>query len=67
MNRTEAINALKEGKRLSHKSFTPEEWIEGSSRHFYVYENGCRCTAAEFWRYRHSKGFDHGWVEKLKD
>lgn len=67
MNRTEAINALKEGKRLSHKRFTPEEWVEGSNSRFYVFEDGCRCPAAQFWKIRQSPGFDHGWVELVKE
>jgi len=66
MTRFEAAQALKEGKKVTHRYFSPDEWVKGDGDK-YLFENEGRCTPAEFWKYRQITGFDNGWeifVEK---
>jgi len=51
MNKAEAIKAMHEGKKLTHKLFSPEEYITGDSGMF-KFEDGCFCEPDEFWAYR---------------
>jgi hypothetical protein len=66
MTRFEAAQALKAGKKLTHKYFTPEEWVMGIDKGYYLLEDGVRCTAAEFWKWRQGDGFDNDW-ELIKE
>ena len=59
MNRYEAAQALKEGKKLTHKYFSPAEWVKGDGDK-YLLEDGVRCSAAEFWKYRQQEFFNDG-------
>jgi hypothetical protein len=61
MTRYEAAQALKEGKKLTHKYFTPDEWVKGDGVGYYRTEENVRCTAAEFWKWRQSPIFDNDW------
>lgn len=61
MNRYEAAQALKEGKKLTHKYFSPDEWVMGIDDGYYLMEDGVQCTAAEFWKYRQQEFFNDGW------
>lgn len=56
MNKQEAILAMKEGKKVIHRDFAPNEWMtikEGMM----ILEDGviipyATCTPDEFWKYR---------------
>jgi hypothetical protein len=61
MTRFEAAQALKEGKKLTHYHFTPDEWVKGDGDGMYLMEDGVRCTAAEFWKWRQNPAFDIDW------
>lgn len=63
MKRQDAIKALDEGKTLTHRYFTSNEWVRGIGGGFYVFEDGVQCTSAEFWAFRNSDAFDSGWSE----
>ena len=60
MTRKDAIIAMREGKKVTHKYFTPEEWAT-QDHGLILLEDGVKCTAAEFWMDRQSKLFDDGW------
>ena len=62
MNKTEAITALKQGKRLTHRHFTPEEWVERHPSGKLVFEDGCQCSMTEFWQYRTCENFNKDWA-----
>lgn len=64
MKREDAIKALDKGKVLTHEYFTGDEWVRGIGAGMYEFEDGCKCTATEFWAYRQCHGFDNGWKEK---
>jgi hypothetical protein len=61
MSRYEAAQALKVGKKLTHRYFTPEEWVKGDGEGYYIMEDGVRCTAAEFWKWRQYEDFNTDW------
>jgi hypothetical protein len=61
MTRNEAKQALKEGKKLTHKYFTSDEWIIGLNDGNYMLEDGVKCTPAEFWKWRTDSAFDNDW------
>ena len=62
MDREEAIQALKEGKTLTHHTFTKEETVKGIGKGYYEFEDGRICPNYKFWNYRQDKAFDDGWV-----
>jgi hypothetical protein len=61
MTRFEAAQALKEGKKLTHRYFSPNEWVMGIHDGYYLLEDGVQCTAAEFWKWRQKPMFDDDW------
>ena len=61
MNRFEAAQALKEGKKLTHIYFSSDEWVMGIDDGYYLLEDGVQCTAAEFWKWRQQEFFNDGW------
>jgi hypothetical protein len=61
MTRYEAAQALKAGKKLTHKYFSPDEWVKGDGDGYYIMEDGVKCTAAEFWKYRQQGWFNYNW------
>jgi len=61
MTRFEAAQALIKGKKLTHRYFTPDEWVKGNGDGTYLLEDGYTCTAAEFWKFRQQEFFNDGW------
>ena len=60
MTRGEAIKAMREGKKVTHKYFTPDEWAT-QSHGLILIEDGVKCSPAEFWTDRQSEMFADGW------
>lgn len=60
MNKQEAISALRQGKKLTHRSFTGKEWIQGEGL-MLTTEDGYSVTIEEFMSYRSHSAFDDGW------
>ncbi len=66
MTKDEAIEALDNGKTLTHTFFTSDEWVKGIGAAMYQFEDGVKCSASEFWKYRgRNLGFNSGWSEYL--
>lgn len=61
MNRTEMLVALEEGCKVTHCSFTEEEWMMSDGGRGLVFEDGVRCSLNEFWMYRQNERFNDGW------
>jgi len=63
MDKAEALKALQHGKKLTHRWFTSEEWIESvdGRASTYRFEDGCICNDAEFWKFRSDESWDNGW------
>ena len=58
MTKPEAILAMKQGKKVSHIHFSPNEWMtmEGNK---IVLEDGVVCSEAEFWHWRTNSSWDN--------
>ena len=65
MNKQEAIEAMKEGKRVTSQYFTRDEWMTMEHGRIF-FEDGCVCWPREFWCSRDDKSWDNGyslWVK----
>ena len=63
MDIEEAKQALNEGKRIKHRSFTSKEWVEQYSSCRYVFEDGVKQNSDEFWNMRTQESWKNGWRE----
>lgn len=64
MNKTEAKAALKQGIRVRHNLFEPEEWIEKHSGELaidLINQAGHIMDWYDFWKYRDQPYFEEGW------
>ena len=60
LTKAEAIQALKEGKKLTHRYFYSHEWIrqEGFTM---IMEDGASIDTDTFWKEREGIGFENDW------
>jgi hypothetical protein len=61
MNKDQAIHALGAGRKLTHRNFTPKEWMTFERGTGYIFEDGCVCATHEFWQMRSGPSWDDGW------
>lgn len=61
MTKKEAIEAMKQGKRVTHICFTPNEYIIENSYKNFEFEDGCICSNDMFWMYRKEDIWLTGW------
>ena len=61
MNKAEMLVALEGGYKVTHCSFTEEEWMMSDGGIGLVFEDGVRCSLSEFWEYRQDGRFEDGW------
>jgi hypothetical protein len=68
MTRQQAIDAAKEGKLITHRYFSKEEYVTYKSGRL-VDEQGYHLKEDVFWEIRKEPIFDEGWsiYESLKD
>lgn len=60
MNKQEAIQAMKEGKKVTHRWFSRDEWM--TMEHGLIHlEDGVQCTPEEFWAWRTDSSWDDGY------
>lgn len=53
MTKEEALAEMQKGKKLTHTSFTEDEWMSLDDKTGdMVLEDGVICSPYEFWRYR---------------
>jgi hypothetical protein len=60
MTKENAIKALMEGNKITHRWFSPDEWVSMEGNEI-VLEDGVRCDEYEFWRWRTDPSWDIGW------
>ena len=60
MNKQEAILAMKEGKKVTYKYFSPNEWMAMKDG-MIVLEDGVICPPEEFWKLRADSRWDDGY------
>lgn len=56
-----ALNQLHNGKKITHTSFTSEEYLKNGSIRDIEFEDGCQCSFDEFWHYRKEDVWQDGW------
>ena len=60
MSKTQAIQALKAGEKLTHYWFSPDEWVSLKNGKL-EFEDGCKCSPNVFWQYRDDESWETGW------
>jgi hypothetical protein len=65
MTDNEAIAVMFQGKKVTHKSFTKDEWmkLEGT---VYEFEDGCLCDFSEFYRFKSGWSIFEGEEDKRR-
>jgi hypothetical protein len=61
MKKLEAIEAMKSGKKVTHRYFTDGEWITMEGNLTVITEEGYAMSSVEFWKYRQGEAFETGW------
>ena len=62
MTKLEAISAMSQGKKVTHRYFDKDEWVTMSASHF-LFEDGVSCSPVIFWQYRQGKEWLIDWSE----
>lgn len=62
MTKSEAIQAMEEGKKVRHRYFSDNEWVKELNPFMYIYEDGVRHSKKGFWDIREQNdGWDEDW------
>jgi len=61
MTKQEAIQEMKKEKKLTHTTFSDEEWITMAGLDTIVAEDGYTMAEEDFWKYRSSFIFQNNW------
>ena len=61
MTKDEAIQAMREGKKVRHYYFSPDEWMTLTTGGMYLLGDGVVCTPAEFWKWRPEVQWELNW------
>ena len=61
MTKQEAIQAMRKGKKVTHRYFSPNEWMTIESGNIITLEDDCSCFIDEFFRYRSGSSWDDGY------
>lgn len=61
MTKEEAIQAMKNGRKVRHCYFSKEEWMTMNSDGMVVLEDGVICTLEDIYRWRTSKNWEDGY------
>ena len=60
MTKIEAIKLMKEGKKLTHRYFSPNEWVTIENNSI-LFEDGCECSQQLFWYDRKNEYWNDDW------
>jgi len=60
MTKKEAIKSMRNGNKVTHRYFTPDEWMKETG-HLYEFEDGCMCGFSAFWTHRQDDVWQDGW------
>jgi len=60
MKKVKAVQLMREGKKITHIHFSPDEWmtIEDSE---ILLEDGVKCNQSEFWKWRTHVSWEDGY------
>lgn len=60
MTKSEAIEQMQLGKKLTHHYFDSKEWATMENGKI-VLEDGVKCYPNEFWKWRTNESWNEGW------
>lgn len=60
LTKEEAIEAMRNGKRVRHQYFAPDEWMSMHGNRITL-EDGCSCWSYVFWADRTGAGWNDGY------
>lgn len=60
MTKEDAIRAMHEGKKVSHRFFSSSEWMTIQNGKF-LFEDDCICEFKQFWLDRTDSYWNDGW------
>jgi hypothetical protein len=60
MTKEEAIKAMSEGKKVTHRHFSSNEWMIMNGNQILL-EDGIQCSQYEFWRWRTDESWNDGY------
>jgi len=60
MTKQEAIKAMSEGKKVTHRHFSSNEWVTIDGNQILL-EDGVKCSTYEFWKWRTDPSWDSDW------
>lgn len=67
MTKLEALKAMQEGKKVTHRFFSPNEWMTIDNGKILL-EDGVRCTIEEFFHFRSDNLWENGFeLYTIKD
>jgi hypothetical protein len=62
MTKEDAKNAMKSGQKVTHRYFSPEEFVTSNADgSLYTFEDGCTVSEELFWQDRSIKQWDSDW------
>lgn len=61
MTKSEMLEALKEGHKVTHTYFTSDEWMKDGDNYDIEFEDGCKCSFQQFWQGRNTPDWNEGW------
>lgn len=61
MTKQEAIQAMREGKKVTHRWFSHNEWMTIKAGNVLLLEDGCTCFIDEFFSYRTDPSWEDGY------
>ena len=61
MDKAEAIQQMKLGKKLTHRYFSDDEWVTIDKHGQILLEDGVTCSQYEFWNHRKQDWWNDGW------
>lgn len=61
LTKEQAIEAMQEGKKVTHQYFSPDEWVTLTSDGLFQFEDKVVCTPEMFWQDRSGNNWETGW------
>ena len=60
MNKQAAITEMRKGNKITHRHFSPSEWMTMKGNRILL-EDGVNCFQEEFWQWRTDSTWDDGY------
>jgi len=61
LTKQEAIQLMQEGKCITHRHFSPSEWMRMNKNGKILFEDGVECSVNEFFLWRKGESWESGY------